>query len=224
MTASLLPAVVLEPPGPHTASVVWLHGLGANGHDFEPVVPMLGLAPNHGVRFVFPHAPQIPVTLNMGMVMPAWYDISEIDLRRRHDEDGVRRSARQAEAWIDHEIADGIPSEKIVLAGFSQGGAIALFLGTRYSKPLAGILALSTYLVCEESLEAESSAANRNTPILQIHGSADPMVPMPRGEAARDRLLEAGYSVDWLNYPMQHEVCTEEIATIGRWLGARLGD
>lgn len=222
---ALLPAVVLNPPAgtEHRASVIWMHGLGADGHDFEPVVPMLGIGPEHGVRYVFPHAPAIPVTLNMGMTMPAWYDISEIDLRRCHDEGGIRRSAERIRDWIAHEREAGIPSEQIVLAGFSQGGAIALFVGTRHDEPLAGILALSTYLVCEESLDAEASEANAETPIFQAHGSLDPMVPQERGEAARDRLLQAGYPVAWHSYPMQHQVVAEEIAAVGAWLRERIG-
>ena len=221
--SELLPCVEIEPrAGTATHSVVWLHGLGANGHDFEPIVPELGLPSDAAVRFVFPHAPQIPVTLNMGMVMPAWYDIQEMDLRRRHDEDGIRRSAQQVAALMARENERGVPDEKIVLAGFSQGGAVALFQGVRHPNRLAGILALSTYLVCEESLDAEASEANKATPILQMHGEYDPMVTPDRGTAARDALIGRGYAVDYRTYPMPHAVCPEQIVDIGGWLRERL--
>jgi phospholipase/carboxylesterase len=220
---TLLPAVEIDPPaGTHRATVIWLHGLGADGHDFEPVVPYLGLDPALGVRFVFPHAPRIPVTLNMGMVMPAWYDIEELDLRRRHDEAGVRRSQGQVEAWIRSERERGIPSERILLAGFSQGGAVALHTALRHPDRLAGVMALSCYLVCDETLETERSAANRDLPVFQAHGTEDPMVPLERGAAARDRLVALGHDVRWSTYPMGHQVHPEEIRHIGEWLAERL--
>lgn len=220
---ALLPAVEIDPPGgSHRASVIWLHGLGADGHDFEPVVPYLGVDPALGVRFVFPHAPRIPVTINMGMVMPAWYDIVALDLERKHDEAGVRRSQAQVEAWIRHERDRGVPSERIVLAGFSQGGAIALHTGLRHGERLAGILALSCYLVCDDTIEAERSEANRGVPVFQAHGTQDPMVPIDRGEAARRRLGELGHDVDWHTYPMGHQVHPDEIVHIGAWLSGRL--
>jgi phospholipase/carboxylesterase len=221
METNLLPCVEVEPSGEVRAVVVWLHGLGADGHDFEPIVPHLGLPDNAGVRFVFPHAPSIPVTINMGMVMPAWYDITAMDLRKRHDVNGVRNSARQVEALLRREIERGIDSTRIVLAGFSMGGAIALHLGLRYSGKLAGIMALSTYLVCEETLKDEIEAAgavNGSTPLFQAHGLHDPMVPQERGLAARERLESLGMEVQWKSYPMQHEVCPEEIRDIGSWL------
>lgn len=224
MSTEILDCVQLDPPGGTAhASVVWLHGLGADGHDFESIVPHLGLDPSLAVRFVFPHAPAMAVTLNNGMVMPSWYDIAEADLRRRHDEAGVRRSAAQVRALIERENERGVASERIVLAGFSQGGAIALFEGLRHPRRLAGILALSTYLVCEDSLLDELSAANANTPVFIAHGELDPMVGIERGEAARDRLLALGHAVQWHSYPMQHQVCLEEIEEIGRWLGSVLG-
>ncbi len=161
--------------------MIWLHGLGADGHDFEPIVPHLGIPAEAGVRFVFPHAPAIPVTLNMGMVMPAWYDITELDLKKRHDEAGIRLAASRVEALIARERESGIPSEKIVLAGFSQGGAIAIHTALRHAEPLAGLLALSSYLVLPEALEAERSEANLRLPIFQGHGTLDPMVPVERG-------------------------------------------
>ncbi len=211
--------VEIEPEAPAARSVVWLHGLGADGHDFEPIVPHLGLDPALGVRFVFPHAPRIPVTLNMGMVMPAWYDIRTPDLRREPDQAGVERSAAAVRRLLEGEEARGVPPERIVLAGFSQGGAIALYLGLRYPKTLAGILALSTYLVGEDTLGAEASEANRATPVFQGHGTFDPMVPMERGKAAHQRLVELGYDAVWRSYPMEHQVDAEEIQDVGRWLG-----
>ncbi len=223
MNEPLLPCVEIEPTeGPAAASVVWLHGLGADGHDFEAVVPELGLDPSLRVRFVFPHAPSIPVTLNGGMVMPAWYDITEVDLRRHHDESGIRRSASRIAALLRREQGRGVPSTRTVLAGFSQGGAIALFQGLRHPEPLAGIIALSTYLVGADTLDAERSEANRRTPVLMAHGSLDPMVPVQRGEEARDRLLASGQAVQWRTWPMQHQVCLEEIQWIGAFLNERL--
>ncbi len=221
MNAELLPAVEVEPPGACRGSVIWLHGLGADGHDFEPLVPMLGLRPEDGLRFVFPHAPSIPVTINGGFVMPAWYDITEVDFHRRHDEAGIRRSAEQLEAWIAAEKARGIPADRIILAGFSQGGAIALHVGLRHAEKLGGIMALSTYLVCQDKVEAERSTANQETAIFQAHGSQDPMVVPARGEETRDRLLDLGYQVEWHSYPMAHAVCPEEIGDIGSWLRSR---
>ena len=218
MNDELLPCVEVEPSGAVRSAVIWLHGLGADGHDFEPIVPYLAMPETAGVRFVFPNAPRIPVSINWGMVMPAWYDITEADLRKRHDEAGVLRSAEQVAALIRRENRRGIPTARIVLAGFSQGGAIALHLGLRYPEKLAGIMALSTYLVCEESLPEGLSGANRDTPLFQAHGIHDPMVPMDRGEAARDHLGKLGIEVNWQAYPMMHEVCPKELDDIGNWL------
>lgn len=217
--STLLDCVVLEPGRPADAAVIWLHGLGASGHDFPPVVAELGLPEDHAVRFVFPHAPQIPVTINGGMVMPAWYDILNMDFdQRRVDEDGVRASAARLEDLVARERERGIPAARTVLAGFSQGGAIALHAGLRHPERLAGVLALSTYLAVDGDAEDERAASNLDVPILQCHGSQDPMVPMTKGEAARDRLRELGYEVEWEDYPMQHQVCMEEIERIGAWL------
>ncbi|MEC7724195.1 MAG: dienelactone hydrolase family protein [Planctomycetota bacterium] len=218
----VLPTMEVPPAGDARAAVIWLHGLGADGHDFAAIVPELAMPPELGVRFVFPHAPSIPVTLNGGMVMPAWYDIAEIDLQRRHDEVGVRRSDDHVRALIDREQARGIPASRIVLAGFSQGGAVALFSALRHPERLAGVIALSTYLLLEDALDAERAAANQDVPILQVHGSMDPMVPCSRGEAARDALLRRGYSVDFRTYPMEHAVCLEEIQVIREFLVAAL--
>jgi len=219
----LLPAVEVEPGIPARAAVIWLHGLGADGHDFEPVVPYLGLEPGLGVRFVFPHAPRRSVTINMGMVMPAWYDIRSADLRRDADESGIRASAARIRDLVAREKERGIPADRIVLAGFSQGGAIALHVALRFGEPLAGLLALSTYLVLEDSLADEAAAASRAVPIFQAHGVHDPLVAYERGEAARAKLESLGYTVEWRSYAMGHEVCPDEIRDVGAWLGARLG-
>jgi len=214
----LLECVEIETGPRPEKSVVWLHGLGASGHDFEPILPYLGLPASSSVRFVFPHAPEIPVTLNMGMVMPAWYDIVELDLKRRHDEAGVRRSQEQVLALMAREQERGTPSEDLVLAGFSQGGAVALYTALRFEETLAGCLALSTYLVGDEELDRERSPINQEIPIFQGHGRFDPMVPLDRGEHCRDRLVELGYRSIWREYPMQHEVCMDEIVDVGAWL------
>ncbi|MDA1265301.1 MAG: alpha/beta fold hydrolase [Planctomycetota bacterium] len=219
---ALLERVEVEPPGPADAAVIWLHGLGADGHDFPPIVPELGLPEGHGVRFVFPHAPQRPVTINGGMLMRAWYDILSLDFERRADAQGVEDSCRRTSDLIAAEVARGIPNERIVLAGFSQGGAIALHLGVRHPERLAGIVALSTYLPVPGDLAAEGSAANRAVAIFQAHGTLDPMVTFDRGTRARDALLAAGYDVAWSEYPMQHQVCLEEIEALGAWLRDRL--
>lgn len=204
------------------ASVIWLHGLGADGHDFVPIVPELRLAPPGVLRFVFPHAPVRPVTLNGGIPMRAWYDIIELSVTGRKDEAGTRASAARVAALIDREIARGVAASRIVLAGFSQGGAIALHAALRHPLRLAGVMALSTYLPFHESVAAEASAANRGLPILMCHGLYDPMLPLAYGEAARDILASLGYPVEWKAYPMQHEVCRQEIDDIAAWLTARI--
>jgi phospholipase/carboxylesterase len=238
---TLLPCVEIEPKSRATHSIVWLHGLGADGNDFVPIVPHLRLEEGFGavgkalasvggkgtdrapaVRFVFPHAPSIPVALNMGMVMPAWYDISGADLRTRQDEAGIRRSAALVRALVEREIERGIPSGNIVIAGFSQGGAVAAFTALRFEKPLAGAICLSTYLVLGETLDAEIASANRGLLVFQAHGTMDPMVHIKRGEELKAKLVDVGCDVTWRTYPMQHEVCLEEIEEIGAWLKARL--
>lgn len=221
---ALLDSVVLEPGRSADASVIWLHGLGANGFDFPPLVPELGLPADHSVRFLFPHAPAIPVTINGGHVMPAWYDILSEDFDKRADEPGVRLSAERLEALVARERERGIEPSRIVLAGFSQGGAIALHLGLRYPQALAGILLLSTYMACDANLDQERSPANAKVPIFQAHGTQDPMVTLDKGVAARERLLGLGYGVEWHEYRMQHQVIPEEIEAVGHWLRARLVD
>jgi phospholipase/carboxylesterase len=194
-----------------------MHGLGATGHDFASVPPELGLPPELPVRFVFPHSPKIPVTINMGFVMPAWYDITSLD-SRGHDAEGIERSASQIQRLIERECAAGIPANKIVLAGFSQGGAIALHTGLRYPEKLAGVMVLSAYLLMPERLKSEAKEANRETPIFQAHGLHDPMVTLDIGQRSRAALEDQGYQVQWHEYSMPHSVCAEEIRDIGRWL------
>ena len=219
--SEVLPAVEHETAPNPTCSIVWLHGLGADGHDFAPIVPELVAPDWPAVRFVFPHAPTRPVTINGGMPMRAWYDIADFDLHARQDETGMRASIAATEALIAHENARGVPDERIVLAGLSQGGAIALAAGLRHPRRLAGIVALSTYLVLGDSLEAERSVANAATPIFQGHGTFDPVVAPPRGEDARRRLEALGYTVDWHAYPMAHAICAQEIGDLRHWLGQR---
>lgn len=218
----MLDCVEIQPPATAAASVIWLHGLGADGNDFVPIVPELGLGEGHSVRFVFPNAPQQPVTINGGMRMPAWYDIKGADIADKQDREGIEASTSEIEALIAREIEAGIPANRIVLAGFSQGGAVALHSGLRHGATLAGIMALSTYLPLHDALAAEAGEANRGVSIFMAHGSEDPIVPVTLGRNSRDLLLDAGYAVDWHEYPMAHQVCLPEIATIGRWLRERL--
>ncbi len=214
-------AVVLAPATPASASVIWLHGLGADGHDFVPIVPELKLPDSPGVRFVFPHARVRPVTLNMGMRMRAWYDIKTLTAEGRADEEGLRESVALLERFIAAERAGGIASSRIVIAGFSQGAAVALHAALRHAEPLAGILALSSYLPLQALLAAELSEANRATPILMCHGQQDPVLPLALGVMACNWLRASGYRVEWKEYPMQHQVCLPEIQDIATWLRAR---
>lgn len=217
--------VTLAPVTPEsvdgTASVIWLHGLGADGHDFVPIVPELRLAPPAALRFVFPHAPVRPVTLNGGMPMRAWYDIRELSTAGRQDEAGTRESAARVGALIEREIGRGVPAARVILAGFSQGGAIALHTALRYPQRLGGVMALSTYLPLHESVAREAGAAS-DLPILMCHGLYDPVLPLALGERSRDFLVSLGYRVEWKSYPMQHEVCRPEIGDISAWLTTRL--
>ena len=215
-------AVVLAPAAPASASVIWLHGLGADGHDFVPIVPELKLPPSPGVRFVFPHARVRPVTLNMGMHMRAWYDIRTLTAEGRADEAGLRESLAVLGKLIAAERALGIVSQRIVVAGFSQGAALALHGALRHAEPLAGVLALSAYLPLQAALAAELAEANRATPILMCHGQHDPVLPLALGLAACNWLRAAGYRVEWKEYPMQHQVSMAEIQDVAAWLRARL--
>ena len=210
--------LIIEPREKAGASVIWLHGLGADAHDFEPIVPELGEELRSRVRFVFPFAPHRSVTINGGMVMRAWYDISDTDLTRRADEDGVRASAAILSDLVDAELQSGVRPGGIVLAGFSQGGAIALHAGLRYPQPLAGILALSSYLPLRDATRREASEANRKVPIFMAHGSQDPVVPLSTSESSREFLTGLGYVVETHTYPMPHSVCAEEVRDIRDWL------
>lgn len=218
MSASPLRTLELDPAQPAVASVIWMHGLGADASDFYGVPPQLGLPPDLHVRYVFPYAPQIPVTINMGLIMPAWYDVSGFDARS-HDETRIRASAAAIAELVAQERARGVAANRIVLAGFSQGGAMALFTGLRQSETLAGVMCLSGYLPMVETLADEASDANRGVSIFQAHGSSDPVVPCAIARADRDALTAAGYPVEWHEYPMAHQVCGEELQDIGRWLG-----
>lgn len=222
MSLDVLPCVEVTPSGRVKSAVIWLHGLGADGHDFEAVVPYLGLRDDLGVRFVFPHAPKRAVTINMGLIMRAWYDIRAARLGADYDERGVGESSAQIRALIARETERGVPARRIVLAGFSQGGVMALHVGLRHPEPLAGIVALSCYLVRSDSLEDEASAANRGIGIFQAHGTEDPLIPLDLGLAARDRLVALGCDVEWRTYPVEHGVHPEEIRDIGAWLGRTL--
>lgn len=222
MTTRLLDAVVINPAQKPQACLIWLHGLGADGHDFEPLIPELRIVDEIGVRVVLPHAPPRPVTINGGMVMRAWYDVLSPDFRIAEDARGIRQSEQQLLALIDSEVANGIPAERIVLAGFSQGGAMVLHTGVRHPRRLAGILALSCYLPLLESLARESSAASRPVPIMMAHGVADPLIPLQLAQQSRDQLRQLGYLVDWYSYPMPHAVYPQEIQDIRDWLAKRL--
>jgi phospholipase/carboxylesterase len=215
-------AITLEPATTATAAVIWLHGLGADGYDFVPIVEELRLPPTLAVRFVFPHAATRPVTINNGFVMRAWYDIKGLSREGVEDDVGIRESEAVVRELINAQTARGIPISRIVLAGFSQGGAIALQTALRYDQPLAGVMALSTYLPLRGSIAKECSSSNRSIPILMCHGTQDGVVIPQMGELSRDVLAELGYQVDWRTYPMQHSVCMEEINDISRWLQARL--
>jgi phospholipase/carboxylesterase len=221
VSVELLPSIEIETAPKPTSSVIWMHGLGADGNDFVPVVPELGLG-GLAVRFVFPHAPLQPVTINGGYVMRAWYDIGYQDLSLKEDERGVRESQHAVEELIAREIARGIPVIRIALAGFSQGGAIALQCGLRYPTRLAGIIALSTYLPLPHTLERERSPANRQIPVLMAHGIEDPIVPLKLAQASCSKLLTLGYPVEWHEYHMPHSVCAEELEVVGRWLQSRV--
>lgn len=221
MTEKLLDAVEI---GAETAraSVIWLHGLGADGNDFRPIVPELRLPAEAGVRFIFPHAPEQPVTLNGGMVMRAWFDLVSLDRGGRQDASGIRAAAGQVQALMARENERGVPDERIILAGFSQGGAVALHLGLRHPRRLAGILALSTYLPLQDTVAEERSAANAETPIFMAHGVMDPVLDLRLGEQSRQELEALGYTVEWHTYPMAHAVCMEEILAIGKWIEANV--
>lgn len=215
--------VVLAPAGGSAdAAVIWMHGLGADGYDFVPLVPELGLGPEARVRFVFPHAPVRPVTINGGYAMRAWYDIKDLTPEGRDDEGGFAEARTRIEGCIASEVAQGIDAARIVLAGFSQGGAVALHVGLRHAASLAGIMALSCYLPLRARLAAEISPANRATPILMCHGTEDQVVLPKFGELSRDAMLAQGLDVQWHSYAMAHSVCPQQVSDIAQWLRARL--
>ena len=216
---AVLPCVEVGPRGQADAAVVWLHGLGADGHDFEPIVPMLGLP---RVRFVFPNAPLRAVTINGGMVMPAWYDITALDREGGADATDVRASAAEVVALLAREKQRGVPAARTVLAGFSQGAAIALHAGVRHTETLAGILVLSGYEVLPETREAEAAPANRRTPMLFCHGTHDPLVPVERGRAAWKAHATPDREAHWREFPIAHQVSPEEIEVFAGWLRDRL--
>ncbi|MEM7233771.1 MAG: PHB depolymerase family esterase [Planctomycetota bacterium] len=213
-----LDSIRVEPDSPPKAAVIWMHGLGDSGHGFSEYVSYFKLPPELGVRWIFPHAPERPITLNGGMVMRGWYDLQELARIREEDDAGIRESESLIRELIEEARADGIPSNKIVLAGFSQGGAIAFKTVLRYPERLGAIIALSTYLPLGSTVEAERSEANQSTPILQVHGTHDPVLHISLGTTSRDHLTSLGYSVDWHEYPMDHSLCMEEIEVVAKTL------
>jgi len=213
---SYLDCVEVQPDIPATASIIWLHGLGANGHDFEPIVPELRLPNSLPVRFIFPHSPSIPVSINGGMTMPAWYDILEMSIERKVDLTHLTESAMAVQALIDREIERGIDSSRIIVAGFSQGGAVAYQAALTYPKPLAGLLAMSTYFATKDSITL--SEANKDISINIMHGSQDPVVVPTLGDDAASTLIALGYQPSYKQYPMEHAVCSEQVSDISTWI------
>ncbi len=222
MNLHLLPHLTVETAPEPDAAVIWLHGLGADGHDFEPIVAQLGLNKNTRIRFIFPHAPAIPVSINGGYVMPAWYDIRQNDLGIEHDAAGIADSQRAISLLIEQQQMHGIASNRIVLAGFSQGAAMALHIGLQQNEALAGIIALSGYLLLPDTLQARLRDGAKQTPLLMAHGINDPVVPFELGENACHTLKKLDFDVQWHSYPMAHQVCPEEISMIGNWLNTHL--
>jgi len=206
----------LKVPNDRFTPVIWLHGLGANGHDFEPIVPELGLPQNSAVKFIFPHAPSIPVTVNGGYVMPAWYDILEMSIERKVDETQLRASAQAIIKFVNKEIDSGIDSKRIILAGFSQGGAVAIEAALSFNQSLGGLLLLSTYFGTKDSIQF--APENKNIPILIHHGDFDPVVPLELSKVSENKLKQEGYQVATKTYPMEHSVCPPQITDIGEWL------
>ncbi|MEM7247629.1 MAG: carboxylesterase [Acidobacteriota bacterium] len=226
MSAQELETLEAHPAGEADASVIWLHGLGASGHDFGSCPPALRLPDDLRIRFIFPHAPNIPVTLNNGMVMPAWYDIEGLENleQRESDLDGVTASQRRVEQLVRRENERGMPCDRIVLGGFSMGGAIGLYTGLRFEEKLAGLMGLSSYLLLGSRLAEEASGANRDTPVFLGHGTMDPMVPFEMGTECRDALTHDDRTPSWNEYPMAHNVSLDEFRDIGRWLVSVLRD
>jgi phospholipase/carboxylesterase len=220
-TSTLLPHIEVEPANPATASVIWLHGLGADGHDFEPIIPELNLPDSHSIRFIFPHAPMRPVTINNGEEMRAWYDF--IPHSENSSDGDILQASQAVTAFMENEMQRGIRSERIILAGFSQGGVVALYTGLRANKRLGGILALSTYLHDVTATESEQTDENLAIPIMMAHGTMDPMIPIMQAATSRENLIRLGYDVRWFDYQMAHQVCIEEINQIAEFFIEILG-
>ena len=221
--SDLLEHIQIETNDHPDIAIIWMHGLGADGNDFVPMVRELDLAGLPGIRFIFPHANTMPVTISNGYVMRSWYDITGLELGRREDENGLRASQKDIEAFIEREKARGIPASRIILAGFSQGCAMAIQTGLRHPEPLAGLLCLSGYVPLSANVATERSDAGKSTPIFMAHGRYDNVVPFNRAEASRDLLVSLGYQVEWHEYAMQHTLCLEEVQHISAWLKKVLG-
>jgi len=221
-STTLLPAVETETAESTTAAVIWLHGLGADGHDFAPITYELQMTSHHKVKFVFPHAPVRPVTINGGFAMRAWYDILGLEEDTRQDAEGLASSGEQIASWIDSLVASGIPSQRIVLGGFSQGGALALYHGLQTTTMLGGIVAFSCYLPVADTVLNHLHAANKNTPLLMAHGTKDNVVPYAWGERSANTLKDQGYDVTWHSYPMAHSVCGEQMQALDHFIAAIL--
>jgi len=219
--SELLPHIEINPDRPADATIIWLHGLGADGHDFEPIVPELNLPDDLAIRFIFPHAPIRPVTINDGTEMRAWFDF--LPHSHQSDKGDIENSANFVHGFIQNEVQRGISSERILLAGFSQGGVVALYTGLRSTHRLAGILAISTYLHDPSTTEQEQSDENLALPIMMAHGTMDPLIPIPQAATSRENLIRMGYDVRWYDYPMGHQVCIEEIEEISRFFIELLG-
>jgi len=217
-----LEKIVIEPTTPAKACVIWMHGLGADGHDFANLLPELQLPENHGIRFIFPHAPIRPIALNQGWPMRGWYDIYGLDREVMQDETGIKQMAEVIRELIFAQVESGIATDKILLAGFSQGGAIALFTALTHHDPLAGVLALSTYLPVMNILKTECKVLHYKLPILMVHGTEDSIIPLHFAELSHSTLATLGYPVEWQAYPMAHSVCFEEVQLIRHWLLSRL--
>lgn len=221
--SDLLEHIQIETNDDPAIAIIWMHGLGADGNDFVPIVSELDLDGLPGIRFIFPHANTMPVTISNGYVMRSWYDITGLELGRREDENGLRASQKEIEAFIEREKARGIPASRIILAGFSQGCAMAIQTGLRHAEPLAGLLCLSGYVPLSANVATERNDASKSTPIFMAHGRYDNVVPFNRAEASRDLLVSLGYQLEWHEYTMQHTLCLEEVQHISAWLKKVLG-
>ncbi len=219
---TILPSIQIETKNYPTHSIIWMHGLGADGNDFVPIINELDLSPGTAIRFIFPHAPERSVSINSGFAMRAWYDIIDPEIRNVEDEEGIRCSQAAIGVLVEQEIQRGILPRDIILAGFSQGGVMALHTGLRYKKQIGGIVALSCYLSLPDRLNAEINHANQNVPILMAHGSQDTVIPISRAKESMDKLLQSGCAIEWHEYEMEHTVCGKEILDISEWLNKRI--